>query len=121
MFGLLEKNYISNDATDNAWFLCAVIHQFAREWSAPFSCSWGTEGSLTGSRLGAHHTPQPGWPPSSGTWGSLLFPHEPLAGANNQSGPHIVVEGIVLLQKGSCALPVKMLCSHSSTTFRCIF
>jgi hypothetical protein len=41
---------------------------------APFSCSWGTEGGPTGPRSGVLHTLQHDRPPSSGTWGALLFP-----------------------------------------------
>jgi hypothetical protein len=54
---------------------------------APFSCSWGTEGCPTGPRPGARHTLQHGRPPSSGTWGALLFPFGRLAGAHEQSFP----------------------------------
>jgi hypothetical protein len=54
---------------------------------APLSCSWGTEGCPTGPRPGARHTLQHGRPPSSGTWGALLFPFGRLAGAHNHSVP----------------------------------
>jgi hypothetical protein len=54
---------------------------------APFSCSWGTEGSPSRPRPGARNTPQPGRLPSSGTLGALLFSSWRLAGAHNQSGP----------------------------------
>jgi hypothetical protein len=52
---------------------------------APFSCSWGTEGWPTGPRPGARYTLQHGWPPSSGTWGALLFLSGRLEGAHKQS------------------------------------
>ena len=54
---------------------------------APFSCSWGTEGGPAGLRPGERHTLQPGRPPSSDTWGALLFPSGRLRGAHKQSVP----------------------------------
>jgi hypothetical protein len=87
---------------------------------APFSRSWGTEGGPTGPRPRARHNLQHDWPPSSGTWGALLFPSGWLAGAHKQSvSPS--GEKILLALENSWAVPVKALCSHRSTTLRCVF
>jgi hypothetical protein len=68
--------WLSNDSAENAWFLSSLIYLPGNgPWGspeggccAPFSCSWGIEVGPTGPCPGAHHTIQPGWPPSSGTW-----------------------------------------------------
>jgi hypothetical protein len=130
-FGILEK-LVSNDATENAWFLSNLIclqentpssQQPAATrgccW-ASFSCSWGTEGSPTGPRPGARHTLQPGRPPSSGTWGALLFPSGRLTCAHKQSVP-LSGGKIVLALENSSAVTVKAPYSHRSTTLRCVF
>jgi hypothetical protein len=85
----LEKHHVSNDATENA---CQEIVPSSQQplkggcW-APLSCSWGTEGGPTGPRPGARHILQPGRPPSSGTWGALLFPSGRLTGRTQAIGP----------------------------------
>jgi hypothetical protein len=73
---------------------------------APFSCSWGTEGGLTGPRPGARHTLQHGRPPSTGTLGAPLFPSGRLAGAHKQSVPRGGGKTVLALED-SRAMPVK--------------
>jgi hypothetical protein len=99
---------------------CMVSEQSymsARKWSlvvssqppeggfwVPFSCSWGTGGGHTSPRRGTRYTLQPSRPPSSGTWGALLFPYVRLAGAHKQS---VLCSGgkIVLALENSWAVP----------------